>query len=261
MGLRPRRRWPWRVGLAFVLCGIGVLVGVPARWVWAWAAHRLPGVALVGVGGTLWQGRAQALVLAGGPTFRDVHWRLSRWLLLGRPAFALTAGSPALELAARREPAQEGRTCWREVSLRLALDGIVPALPALGGTPTGRLSLDLDDLLLAGGWPLALDGHARWQAAGVRTADGPLALGELDARLEAQAGVVRIAFADTGDGPLAARGTAMLSPLGWLIGAKLAARRQDPALARWLAGLGPADAHGVVHLARAGGLAQLPSEP
>ncbi len=188
MGLRPRRRWPWRVGLAFVLCGIGVLVGVPARWVWAWAAHRLPGVALVGVGGTLWQGRAQALVLAGGPTFRDVHWRLSRLLLLGRPAFALTAGSPALELAARREPAQEGRTCWREVSLRLALDGIVPALPALGGTPTGRLSLDLDDLLLAGGFKgvcETFDVHSwlRWQlcqAAGTGEMDDAVRIGRTE---------------------------------------------------------------------------------
>jgi general secretion pathway protein N len=112
--------------------------------------------------------------------------------------------------------------------------------------------------VLQGGWPLQLDLRAHWRDATVLTHVGKVTLGAFDSRVTARAGVVDATVSDVAGGPRHVRGTLQLTPLGWSLDARLRARRADPALQHWLATLGAADATGIVHVQRRGGLALTP---
>ncbi|HVC16414.1 MAG TPA: type II secretion system protein N, partial [Rhodanobacter sp.] len=77
-----------------------------------------------------------------------------------------------------------------------------------------------------------------------------------------QGGVIQAQLRDDGHGPLQVQAQALLSPLGWRLDATLRARQTDPALRRWLTGLGSPDADGAVHIHRSSGLAgSMPAPP
>lgn len=245
------------------LAGLGVLLlaaatllwFLPARWVLPWVAPRLPGLQLQQVRGSVWDGRAGAVVAVDGHALGRLQWQLSRRALLGQPRLQLQFAGPQLALsgAARRLP--DGRVEAHGISLRVqwaALDRYV-ATPL--GQPRGELQLTVDHALLQGGWPMQLAAQARWPQAVMRTRDSDVALGTLLAQASAQGGVIDAQLRDDGRGPLHADGKLQLSPLGWRLDATLRARQTDPALRHWLARLGPPAADGSVRIERRGGLA------
>lgn len=254
-------KW-WKIPLlcfATLLLALALLVWfAPAHWAAPWLNARMHGVALRGVSGSVWDGQADALVMADGTDLGRLRWTLSHRALLGR-----TQGSVELTgsmLDAQGGFLREGDTLrWHDVRLRLALDRLEPPPATPFGRLRGELRGELAQATLRGGWPVSMDGHLRWQDAAVDGAAGRLPLGNLAAAITAREGVIQAGLQDDGHGPLRLDGHLQASPLGWRLQAVLAPRGDHPALARWLARLGPPDAQGVIHLQRGAGLGAVPA--
>ncbi len=248
------------LGASMVLLLVAALVWFfPARWALAWMAPRLHGLRLQQVHGLVWHGRADQVLMADGHELGRVQWKLPRRALLAPAPMQVDFDGPQLAFSGSMQAEPNGRVRWDNVQLRADLALWRPhKLPALG-RPRGEWQMTVDHALLQDGWPLQLDMRARWHDAVLVTRSGNVALGELDWRVSAHAGVIDARVSDVDDGPLQVSGTLRLSPLGWRLDARLHARRADPALRGWLATLGCEDAGGTVHLQRSGGLAPLPA--
>jgi general secretion pathway protein N len=255
-------KW-WKVlllCLASLLLALVLLVWfAPARWLAPSVNARLRGASLQGVGGSLWDGHADQVRAPDGTVLGRLRWTLSRRALLGRPQGHVALDGPWLQ-ASGDFSRDAGVTQWHDVHLRVALDDLPAPLATPWGRPRGMLVAAVADARLRGGWPESLRAELHWDPAVMRTPSGDLALGHLAlAPLTASQGVLQAALHDDGHGPLRLDGRLQASPLGWRLEADLAARRDDPALRRWLARFGTLDAQGVVHLHRGAGLGALPS--
>src|SRR5690606_33886857 len=132
------------------------IVEAPAVRLHGLLASRLAtaGVQLQGVDGSLARGNAAQVGLNGNVLVRDLAWTLQySQLLLGRASFKLAGGRDGTLL--------DGRAA-RRASGALSLDDLRPAMPlpqafAAAGyafVPVqGQLGLDLQHLMLRGGWP------------------------------------------------------------------------------------------------------------
>jgi general secretion pathway protein N len=188
---------------------------VPARFV----AERIsvPGaIELSDAQGTLWNGRAHAIVAAGGPaaTLDTVRWRfLPARLASARLAFALDASGPGLEGHAEVERGP-GAFGARDVHARADAAALAAFVPlAAGWGPEGSITLAAP--------ALAWDGHVAHGAALLEWRDAALAIAAVrplgSYRLEARSdgGPARITLA-TLDGTLRLAGTGTFTPPGAL---------------------------------------------
>ncbi|MDE2308800.1 MAG: type II secretion system protein N [Xanthomonadaceae bacterium] len=255
--------------LRYSLVGIGVLVTaavlllwfLPARWALPWAEPQLHGLRLRQVHGLLWEGRAGQVLAADGRPLGQLHWQLSRRLLLGKLQVRLDFKGPHVDFAGTMRRAAGGRVAWRKVDARIDLAALGARAVSPLGRPRGELQLTIEHALLQGGWPLRLQAHAQWRHAVMRTRDGDVALGDLAADAQAHSGVIEAQLHDDGRGPLQVGGRLQLSPLGWRVDATLRPRQTGPSLRRWLTRSGPPDADGAVHIHRSSGLAGSMPEP
>lgn len=244
---------------AVLLPLLAALLGwLPARWALPWLRPLPLGLQLEQVGGSVWQGHADRVLAADGRVLGRLQWRLSRRALWGTRQGWLDFSGAQGELRGDFARNDAGQWVWREVQARIALEALAAAGLRLPGQARGELLLQAPHAVLQGGWPLELQGELQWRQATLRTAQGELALGNLQAQLTAQGGVIHAQWRDDGHGPLRSDGKADFSPLGWRVSATLQAHQATPALQRWLATLGQADAQGVVHIQRRGGLLAAP---
>ena len=248
------------IGLGVLLLAALVLVWLlPARWMLPWIEPRLHGLQLQQTGGLLWNGHADRVTTADGRMLGRLQWRLSRRALFGHVQLQLDFNGPQLAFSGAMRRLSPDQVRWSGVSLRGDLEGLPPRLDASLGQPQGALVLTVDSAVLQGGWPMQLQARARWEHAAVRTTAGDVPLGELQLQAQARAGVIMAQLHDNGRGPLQVAARLQLSPLGWRLDASLHPRHPAPALQRWLAQFGHADADGTVHIQRRGGLAASPS--
>lgn len=244
------------VGLASLLLLVALLLWfLPARWAMPWLQPRLRGLQLQHVGGTLWDGHAGQLLGVDKRPLGQLQWRLSRRALLGRRELWLRLDGPRLAFSGDLRQRDDGRIEAHALSVRAEASALQPYLKSSLGQPRGELVLSVDHLLLQGGWPMELQGRARWEHAQVHTREGDVELGTVLLLAQADDGVVQASWHDEGHGPLQVQGRLQISPLGWRLDAALRARHTDPPLQRWLARLGPASADGGVHIQYHGGLA------
>jgi general secretion pathway protein N len=251
------------IGLGIVLLAAALLLWfLPARWVMPWLEPQLHGLRLQQVQGLLWDGRASQVVAADGHVLGHAQWHMSRRALLGKLQLQLQFDGPQLTLSGGMQRLPGGQINLRGVNLHAELAALNQNVKSPLGQPRGELQLTIDHALLQGGWPLQLQAQAQWRHAVMHTHDGDVALGDLQWQAQAQGGVIQAQVHDDGKGPLHADGRLQLSPLGWRLDATLRPRQTDPALRRWLAGLGQPAADGSVHIQRSGGLAgTLPAPP
>ncbi len=235
---------------------IALLAKLPAALVLSWAGPLPGGVSLYGVGGTIWDGRAEQ-VTAAGESLGALQWRLSPWSLpLGRAdlVFRLNRDNEYL----LGELRWSGMAMWHlsglDGELQLArlwprLKRQVPQLAALPIQVEGRLRFFLDELALDDDGPRA-HGRINWLGAAAGAPE-PLPLGDLSLQLNGREGT----FADAG-GPLSLQGTLELNGEGgYAVEMKLAARDSAaPMLGQALAFLGAPDALGRYHFQSAGRL-------
>lgn len=249
------------------LLGLGVLVlaaavllwFLPARWALPWIEPQLHGLRLQQVQGSLWDGRAAEVVAADGQVLGRLQWQLSRRALLGHAQLELQFAGPQLAFSGGVQRLADARVGIDNVDAQAQLAALDAYLASPLGQPRGELQLMIEHAVLQGGWPLQLQAHVQWHAAVMHTRDGNVALGSLQARVQAQDGMIRAQLRDDGHGPLRVDGELQLSPLGWRLDATLQARQTDPALRHWLADVGTSGADGSVHVRRSGGLA--PASP
>lgn len=249
----------WLILVLLLLLGSLVLF-LPARWVMPFVQPRLHGVALEGVHGLVWAGRADELRSADGRALGRLQWRLSRSALWGDLDLRLRLEGPQLMASGRLQRDAHDRPVWSEVVLRTGLAAWAPRLASPLGTPQGTLMLQLSRAVLQGNWPVELQGQAQWRAAAMQTRGERLALGNLGMDLAAAAGVLRGELRDDGQGPLRVSGHWQASPLGWRLDLLLQPRTADPAFRQWLARLGHPGPDGSVRLHRRGGLAAVAPE-
>lgn len=228
---------------------------LPARWVMPWLQPQLHGMQLQEVSGSLWDGRAGQVVGADGRSLGQLQWQLSRRALLGKPDLRLTFDGPQLAFSGDLQRRDDAQIVAQRLSVRADAVVLDRYLKSPLGQPRGELTLSADHLRLQGGWPIELQGLARWQHALMHTSEGDVGLGNLLLRAQAHGGVIQASWHDEGDGPLHVQGQLQLSPLGWRLDSTLRARHTDPLLQQWLARLGPMASDGSVHIQHRGGLA------
>jgi general secretion pathway protein N len=202
--------------LGIATYAVFLVATVPARFV----AERIsvPGeLELSDAQGTLWNGRARALVAAGGPaaTLDSVRWRfLPARLASARLAFALDASGPGLDGHAEVERGV-GAYGARDVQARADAAALAAFIPlAAGWRPEGAITLTAP--------AIAWNGREAHGAARLEWRDAALALSAVrplgSYRLEARAegGPARVTLA-TLDGALRLAGTGTFTPPGALV--------------------------------------------
>lgn len=231
---------------------------LPARWVMPWIEPQLHGLRLQQVHGSVWNGEAGEVTAVGGQPLGQLHWQVSRRALLGDLRVHVVFDGPQLTFSGAMRRLRDSRIEADDVRLHADLAALDMYSEPLLGRPLGELQLTAQHVLLQGGWPLQGQVHGLWQHAAMRAEQGDLALGDMQLEAQAQAGVIQAQWHDLGAGPLQVQGQLQLSPLGWRLDTTLRARQTDPALQRWLTGLGPVSNDGSVHIQQRGGLAGSP---
>jgi general secretion pathway protein N len=244
------------IGSVVLLVTAAVLLWfLPARWVLRWIEPQLHGIQLQQVSGSVWNGRAGAVMAANGKTLGQLQWQMSPEVLLGQPRMRVHFDGPQVTFSADAKQLPADEVIVQDASVRVTSAALDHALATPWGQPRGELRVLMPRALLRAGWPIHMDAQATWRDAVMRTPQGDVALGELHAIVQARGGVIDAQLHDSGSGPLQLTGELQLSPIGWRLDARLRARQTDPTLRRWLATLGAPAADGSVHIQRHGGLA------
>jgi general secretion pathway protein N len=244
------------IGAGALLVAVALLVWfLPARLALAWFGPPLHGLHLQQVDGLLWHGHAGQVTTNDGQQLGQLDWQLSRLAMVGKPTLQLKLDGPSGAVSGTMQKLPANQVEWRDVRARIDLSVMNAFAKLPQGQPRGELRVHVDQALLQASWPLQLQANAQWSNAAMHFQGGDVALGTLQLQARASNGVVSAQLDDDGHGPLAVNGQLQLSPLGWRLDVTAQARHAEPALSRWLAQFGRADANGTVHIHHNGGMA------
>ncbi|WP_233841240.1 type II secretion system protein N [Dyella sp. 2HG41-7] len=253
------KRW-----LAVLVAGalaMGLLVWfMPARLALPLVESQWRGVQFEQVSGTLWQGHAERVSVAGGTNLDSVAWTLSRRALFGDIRLDVDVHQPPLHVSGHMHRISATRTDFSHVDVQVDM-AMLGMQPWLRGQPQGRMDLHLSKAQLQSGWPMQIDASGTWSQASLHTTHGDVPLGTMLLDIQGQSGVIQASLHDDSSGPLRTAGRLSLSPLGWDMEINLKPRNRDPALLRWLHSFGTPKADGTLELRYRGGLAQLNAAP
>lgn len=168
-------------------------------------------VRLSGVQGTVWSGRA-ALGSAGSLGFHNIRWNVRPLsILMARPGGRIETSLGDGFLQAEIRTGASGITIT-DATASCSLSAFASALPIAG--IRGQVSLQLAELVLQDGWPVAASGQLRLGQLTVPSlvGGGPILLGNYNVTLT---GTDRLqgTFEDQG-GPLQVQGSADLTAAG-----------------------------------------------
>lgn len=190
------------LGLAGFLAGLVLLAPAAVLYGWFSPKEPPPPYQLVGLQGTLSQGKLAALQFGGRPALQNVSWQLrSLALLLGRASFRLEGGGDTL--------VSGGLSMSMLGTLRLsdfvATGPVKPLLAAAGQAylpVEGQLRLDLKQLKLRKGLPQSVEGELQMQNLAWTLAREPLLLGDYRADLSTADDGSQLAKISSVNGPL-----------------------------------------------------------
>jgi general secretion pathway protein N len=198
------------------------LAQIPAATAYRWLGTE--GLVLSGISGTVWSGRAELGALGNLPV-RDVEWSVAPLALaLGRISLTLAARPPD-GLVTGALSAGLWNTRFSDVRVTTSLDTLGMLLALQGSR--GMLSLEIEELSLRDGWPVAAVGTVRIRDLEVLPLGAPpgsalLAVGDYELT-SFEVADLRLAAAlrDEG-GPLEIQGTVTLAlqTPGTLVGAR-----------------------------------------
>src|SRR5688500_15786852 len=154
--------------LALVLLA-GLAWTAPAEVAYRYARDRLGPIALSGISGSVWDGRAEQ-VTAFGRGIGALDWHVRKSPLLSRRAIAqLKLGGAGIDAQARVDAA---RDVVRLEGLTLALPAAMlgPALDIPALVFEGRVVLDVPEAEIVGGYLRSARGSATWKDIGVQGA-------------------------------------------------------------------------------------------
>lgn len=190
----------------WLLLGLGLFVffllrSIPAHW-GAFALTRGTGLALSGVTGTLWEGRASLASLRVGQ--QDIALGQFTWQL---QPLSLLSLRPCLQLSTRLERQTfDGQACLIGSSLRLRdAEANLPISLLQNQIPipvNGQLSLHVGELQLRGDILEKLQGKLSWSEAQAHNGNNWMAIGNFGAELS-----------DDGDNGISAKVFSLNGPL------------------------------------------------
>lgn len=250
-------RWLLLIGaLVFV---VTLVTQAPVAVLYAWLKPA-GGVQLMGLEGSVMQGRAAAVQVDGRVAMEDVVWTLHPLpLLAGRAAFDVSSGKDALLMNGRITAVPGG---FNADGLRAT--GALKQLLAAAGQAflpvDGQAGLELTSLRVRKGLPQSAEG--RLSIRGLSSQLGqPLLLGDFQADITPESDGIK-ALITTLAGPLDASGEARLKQdRSYTLDLRLRSKPDaDPALVRMLPMLGKPDAQGNYRIQRGGRLAE-PAPP
>ncbi len=230
---------------------------------WRASENASDNMALSGISGSVWSGKAAMAVIQGEP-LEKVEWSLRPWsLLLGQVGLNWRFQLPP-------ENEKKGQGGYGQGSTALRLDGSVTfstleaRLPARviarvvkvdALRPTGSVGLNLHDVQWDGQSLRSAEGRIVWNGAGISLLK-PISLGDQVMALETSDDGVKGVLSD-GGGPLSLDGLLILGSEGEYEFSGSLAARNAPDLERALSSLGRPGADGRIKLKRSGNLASL----
>lgn len=231
---------------------------------WQSGEHANKAVALSGISGSVWSGKA-SMALIQGQQLESVEWSLHpSALLFGQvglswrfqlPAEGGDSTGEAGYAQAKAAFGLDGSVSIEQLEARLPASWVAAMAKASVVRPSGSVSANLPQLHWDGQSLTAAEGRVAWHGAGVNIFK-PVALGDVAVSLETADEVVKGVVSD-GGGPLSLDGLLTLTPDGkYEFNGSLAARN-SPDLETALRSMGRAGADGRVKLKRAGSLASL----
>jgi general secretion pathway protein N len=140
------------IGLAVLL--IGLLARFPARIAYDWVSP--PGVAIAGIEGTVWSGRAREGQVAG-LYLRDINWRMRpAAIFAGRLGYAVEANAASGFASANVSLGAGGSAALENLTASLSLQALqhIVGMPGLDGA----VSLQFERLEFENTLPVAADG-------------------------------------------------------------------------------------------------------
>lgn len=218
--------WRRHLLMFILLYLVAMFATFPASIAWQWFGSRLPAVSAYGLQGSVWQGQAQRLELAGR-SIVGVGWDLRGWpLLLGQAGASWHISGPEVKGQGKIAVAlYRQQRVLDDVELSLPLSQLARWIQLPFGRLQGGLELKLDHLEAeAGQWQRA-EGQIEVHNAAL-AGQTPLALGTIHITVTTTARGIEAALRDTG-GPLMLDGVFTMSPEGnYRFSGKLAARPQ-----------------------------------
>ncbi len=159
------RKLIWTLIILFVTAVI-LTATVPARVVWRYQSERLPAVKLSQIEGTIWRGSAEVLQVQNIPIGK-LRWRLQALSLLRlQPTVSAELDGP---VQARAEISRSlGKIRIDQFHATSDATWFKPVLAIPAVEPTGKLSIDFDDVVLdEAGIPETARGEILLSEAGV----------------------------------------------------------------------------------------------
>lgn len=237
------------LALSFV---VSLVLGAPAAVLYGWLQPKLGTVELVGIDGSLHEGRAAALQIDARPIIEQLHWRLRLSdLLLARLGADLDSRGPL------RLHGHLSRSIASLHARDLHLSGGLRAALAAAGQPfaplDGELELTLERLKLRGNWPVDAEGKLHIEKLAWTLARDPLLLGSYEAIITPD-GDDLVATISTLAGALEVNGDARAkADRSYALHLQLRPRKgAPPMLLNLLNSIGAPDPQGFYHLRREG---------
>ena len=222
---------------------------------WKANSGARPLVALLGLSGSVWSGKADVAVIQG-QRLEAVEWSLRPWALLWGQVglgwrFQLGEGYGQGETTL----GLDGSIAFAKLEAKLPAKLVATVAKAGALRPSGSVSLNLEDVLWNGQSLLSANGRVAWFGAGISLFK-PIKLGDLSLSLETSDDKVKGVVADNG-GPLSIDGLLSLAADGdYQFNGSLAARN-DKALEQALRSVGRPGADGKIQVNQSGNLAGL----
>ncbi|MBA1149364.1 type II secretion system protein N [Ectothiorhodospiraceae bacterium WFHF3C12] len=227
-------RW---IGLTLIgiVAYLGFLVAhLPAAAAYGWVEDQLPARAY-GLDGTIWDGRAAAIV-DGPRRVDDVAWRIRPWsLLTGTLSTSLEAHIPDGRISGRFDIGINNTLRVRDLRLNAPVDTLLgwAGRGAMTSTAAGRGEVLLRSAYVDGPRLMSADGIINWNNAAI-TFGGEIPLGNMALRLQPADQGIRGELVTQG-GVMDISGTMQLDPSGtFQIRGRIAARDPDNAQAQRL---------------------------
>lgn len=129
---------------------VGLVIAFPARFAWQWLAP--PGVAVQGISGSIWNGRARE-ASAGGLYLSDVRWRFHPFAIVyGRIEYGVSAAPVAGFIEADASLRATGTTGLENLKASLPIAALAPFIEVAG--LDGNIDLEIDRLVIRDGLPI-----------------------------------------------------------------------------------------------------------
>lgn len=250
------------IALAVLLVVAAVVAWtLPARVAWQALAPRLPLVQLADLDGTIWDGSAGQVRVAGQPV-GALEWQTDVLALLhGDLRIQARISGPRIHGHGTLARQWGGTLVVRNATLEIPGSQLAPLLGVASLRFEGPLRVHVDEARIRHAWPVALDASGRWHNVQVHGA-AEAAIGSISIEFsEPDPPTVIGVISDSGQGPAAINGRLTATPLGYQLRVRLRPRDPDNMrLQEALSRLGQRQPDGSV-LLRIDGTLGLPSLP